>query len=188
MVSKAFMAQLGAIGKNGENVAVMFTENENYEDSINQAVKYLVNEKKIPGIFVTVNKPGKTRIDALKKIGVNTDMIIMINVGNTSTNTGCVNIPSAKHLTDLAVGISHAIEAIPHKDRFLFFDSLSTYLVYNSPQSVMRFGQFLAGKMRAYDMKGVIMSFKKKDQPDLENFLISIGDIVIDATEKEVKK
>lgn len=187
MVSKEFMEKLKSIGANGKNVTVMFTENDNYQDSINESIKYLVNDRKIPGIFVTVNRPCEARFKELEGIGVNTKMLIMINVGSTSPSEGCVNIPSAKHLTDLAVSISHAIEAIPHEDRFLFFDSLSTYMIYNSPNSVMKFSQFLAGKMRAYNMKGIILSFKKKDYHDLEQFLVSIGDIIIDATKKEEK-
>ena len=53
------------------------------------------------------------------------------------------------------------------EDRFIFFDSLSTLLIYNQSKSVSKFAHFLTGKMREWKIKGVLISLQKNIDENL---------------------
>jgi len=62
----------------------------------------------------------------------------------------------------------------------VFFDSLSTLLLYNNVQTVARFIHFLAGKMRVWEVKGVIVSLRKEKDAELIDELTPFCDITLD--------
>jgi len=69
------------------------------------------------------------------------------------------------------------------QDRFIFFDSLSTLLVYNQSKSVTKFAHFLTGKMREWKIKGVLISLQKNTDERLIAQVSQFCDRII-----EVKK
>ena len=76
--------------------------------------------------------------------------------------------------------MDQAVRALPGKDKFLFFDSLNTLLIYNEIQTVIKFIHFLASKMRVWKVKGIIISLEKKADEELINELSQFCDIKID--------
>ena len=69
--------------------------------------------------------------------------------------------------------------AIPTKDKFLFFDSLSTLLLYNDVSVVAKFVHFLSGKMRVWRVKGIIISLRRKIDEDLIEELKGFCDMTL---------
>ena len=69
--------------------------------------------------------------------------------------------------------------AIPGEDKFLFFDSLSTLLLYNQMGVVAKFVHFLSGKMRVWKVRGVIISLKREHDKDLIDELKGFCDLTL---------
>ena len=66
------------------------------------------------------------------------------------------------------------------EEKFIFVDSINTLQLFNMPGTVARFVYFLAGKIREWKIKGVIISIKKGTDLTLLNELAQFCDIEID--------
>ncbi len=169
-----------------EFIALATVSAEEYQKTNIQLVKHLTKEKNIPGVYVTLNKPFDIMKNILEKGGVDTRMIIFIDAvtktasGNVSKTKNCLFIGNPENLSDISVAMDQAVRALPGKEKFLFFDSLSTLLLYNSVGTVARFIHFLAGKMRVWKVKGIIISLERDADKELIEELSQFCDVVMD--------
>lgn len=168
-----------------EYVALATVEAKAYQKTNLELIKCLVNVQRTPGVYVTLNKPYKTINATFKKKGIDIRLLIFIDAV-TKTASGikktkeCLFIGNPENLSDISVAMDQAVRALPAKNRFLFFDSLSTLLMYNSINTVARFIHFLSTKMRAWRVKGIIISLQKKADKELIEQLTQFCDVVID--------
>ncbi len=169
-----------------ESVILATVSAKDYQKVNILIVKHLTKEVGIPGVYVTLNKPFHIVKEIFKKAGVNTDTLLFIDAitktvgGDIKKTKECLFIGSPENLSDLSLSMDQAVSSLPSKDKFLFFDSLNTLLIYNDIKTVARFIHFLAGKMRVWKVKGIIISLQKKGNEDLINELTQFCDIGID--------
>nr|MBI4156575.1 hypothetical protein [Candidatus Woesearchaeota archaeon] len=159
------------------------TINSKYNNANIELIKYMTGEVKSPGVYVTLNKPFKTIESDLKNSKVDTRIIIFIDAvtktvgGEIKKIDQCLFIGSPENLSDISIAMDQAITSLKGKDKFLFFDSLNTLLLYNTAETVARFIHFLAGKMRIWKVKGIIISLEKKANKELIDELSQFCDI-----------
>ena len=169
-----------------EYVALATVDAEHYQQTNIDLVKFLTDIDGTPGVYVTLNKPFSTMEALFKKNNVNTDMIIFIDAvtrttgGSTEKTNKCLFIGSPENLSDISLAMDQAVRAIPGVKKFLFFDSLSTLLIYNKPATVAKFIHFLSGKMRMWKVKGIIISLEKESDKELLSELSQFCDIRLD--------
>ena len=148
-------------------ICLVVTPTEKYQSVNFELLKYMVNEKKIPGVYVTVNKPYEV-IKRRFEDFVDTRMVIFIDAvtrasgGKPREEEGVLYIDSPKNLTDISIAISEAAQSIPEGKKFILFDTLSTLLLYNSAGTVARFTHFLIGRMRMWGAEGALLSLEKE--------------------------
>ena len=163
----------------------------NYRDISLAVVKYFVNERKHPGIYVTTNQPYPTLQEQIRQEGVDPDKIIFIDAITglsgmaVEREAHCFYLKSPQNLTDLSIALTEAISAISTKEKFLIFDSLSTLLIYNPPETVAKFLHFLVSKMRMWAVEGIILTVEKDIDRQLLSQVFKFFDVVIDLTQKE---
>ncbi len=168
-----------------EYIALAVVAAKNYQKTNIKIIKHLTKTEKTPGVYVTLNKPFSTLQSVFKKEKINLDMIIFIDAvtelagGKFKKTKNCLFIGSPEKLSDISLAMDQAIRAIPTKERFVFFDSLSTLLMYNNIDTVARFIHFLAGKMRIWKVKGIIISLQKKEDKELINELAQFCDVTL---------
>ena len=168
-----------------EYIALATVDAKNYQEINLEIIKYLTS-KKISGVYVTLNKPFKILQSTFKSKGIDARLVIFIDAvtktsgGKIEKSKDCLYIGSPENLSDISIAMDQAVRAVPGKEKFLFFDSLSTLLLYNNVQTVARFVHFLASKMRVWKVKGVIISLKKKSDKELINEFSQFCDIIVD--------
>lgn len=166
-------------------VALATVDAKNYQKTNLEIVRHLIEDKNVPGVYVTLNKPFETLQAIFKKGKVDTRMMIFIDAvtktaGGELKKTGkCLFIGAPDNLSDISIAMDQAVRALPSEERFLFFDSLSTLLIYNHITTVARFIHFLAGKMRAWKVKGIIVSLRKKKDQELIDELTQFCDVIL---------
>ena len=144
--------------------------NKELEDCINSIKKQSYKNKEI--IVVS-----KEKIDLNKVIFI--DAVTTTVGGKVEKTDDCLFIGSPKNLSDISIAMDQAIMAIPKKDKFLFFDSLSTLLLYNDVSVVAKFVHFLSGKMRIWEVKGIIISLRRAKDKELIQELKEFCDVVL---------
>lgn len=167
----------------GQYVALATVSAKRYQETNVSIIKYLVNKEISPGVYVTLNKPFKTMEKVLEKAKVDTRMILFIDavtktVGGVEKIGKCLYIGNPENLSDISIAMDQAVRALPGKKKFLFFDSLSTLLLYNTPIVVAKFIHFISGRMREWGVNGIIISLKTSDK-ELYNELMQFCDAEI---------
>ena len=165
-------------------VAIAVVDADKYEKTNLNIIKNLVGEG-TPGVYVTLNKPHITVKKLFEREKINLNQVIFIDAvtntvgGKVEKTDDCLFIGSPKNLSDISIAMDQAIMAIPKKDKFLFFDSLSTLLLYNDVSVVAKFVHFLSGKMRIWEVKGIIISLRRAKDKELIQELKEFCDVVL---------
>lgn len=175
-----------SLGASKEYVAIAKVDAKVYQQTNINIIGYFTNIEKIPGVYVTLNKPYSVIVKSLMANKINPEMIIFIDaVTKIASNmikkeSGCLFIGSPEDLSDISIAMDQAVRALPEGERFLFFDSLDTLLIYNKPVTVAQFIHFLSGKMRSWGVKGIIISLEKESSRELIEELSQFCDIMLD--------
>jgi archaellum biogenesis ATPase FlaH len=69
------------------------------------------------------------------------------------------------------------------ENKFIFIDSLSTLLIYNSFDVVAKFVHFIVSRLRLFGLVGILISIEKQIDEKMTNILIEMCDEIV-----EVKK
>ncbi len=169
-----------------EYVALATVDAKSYQKTNLNIVKHLITDKNIPGVYVTLNKPFENMEKIFRKEKIDTDMMIFIDAvtktsgGKAEKTDKCLFIGSPENLSDISIAMDQAVTSLPSKGKFVFFDSLSTLLLYNNIETVARFIHFLAGKMRVWKVEGVIVSLRKEKDKELIDELTQFCDAILD--------
>ena len=139
---------------------------KNYQSTNIEIIRYF-SENNMAGVYVTLNKPYETIKNILDKEKIDFRPIIFIDAatkiggGASKKEEHCLYIGSPERLSDISVALDQAIRSLDVESKFLFFDSLTTLLMYNQEGTVARFIHFLASKIRELKVKGVLISIRK---------------------------
>ena len=169
-----------------QSVIIATVSAKDYQVTNINLVKYLTQQVKIPGVYVSLNKPYEDMNRLFQKAKVDTNVILFIDAitktvgGEISRKKECLFIGTPDNLSDLSLAMDQAVTSLPGKEKFLFFDSLNTLLLYNDVKTVARFIHFLAGKMRVWKVRGIIVSLQKKGNEDLIDELTQFCDMRLD--------
>lgn len=169
-----------------EFVALATVSAKDYQKTNMDMVRHLTEELDAPGVYVTLNKPYSAMLAHLKRAKIDTRLIIFIDAITKLTGAklrkekNCLFIGSPENLSDISIAMDQAVSSLPGSNKFLFFDSLNTLLIYNNVGTVLKFIHFLAGKMRVWKVKGIIISLKKKSNKELIDELTQFCDITFD--------
>jgi KaiC/GvpD/RAD55 family RecA-like ATPase len=150
-----------------------------------ELIKFFV-EKKIPGIFVTINKPledlamdipkdylesqGIYFIDCISKMSGAAEM--------SGKNFFCVESPN--QLVELSEMLKNVVSKIQSEEKFIVIDSISTLLIYNKPEVVEKFVHSIAGKMRVWKVKGVLIMVESSETKPIAETLGQFCDHVVE--------
>jgi len=146
----------------GDNLAILvIASGEDLEDNSTDIVKELMN-KDTSCLYITLNQPYSRMLHLLKKKGIDTKKVFFIDCitksssGNAEENDNVYYIDAPENLTDLDISINEGIESIDGK-KILFFDALSTLMIYNKPGPFAKFVHSVMTKIKSKDIIGVFI-------------------------------
>lgn len=136
---------------------------------VNMRLINFFSENKVPGVYVTINKPLESLKSSLGKENISyknvffVDAITKLTSDSVSEEPRFVFVDSPKNLIDISVAIENAVQRIKSEKPFIIVDSLNTLLVYNKPPVVEKFVHSISGKMRAWNTKGIFLMVENKE-------------------------
>src|SRR3989338_4751564 len=155
-----------------------------YQGTTTDVLKFLINEQYIPGVYVTLNKPYEIIQRNLAGNNIDTRLIIFIDATSRTEQTkkveNCLYIGSPEKLSDISVAMDQAVKALTSSDKFLIFDSINTLSIFNRPATVARFIHYLAGKIREWKVRGIIITLEKETDQALLDELTQFSDARLD--------
>ncbi len=170
---------------NEPGVILALTSAKNYNSANVELLRYMIHNKKEPGVYITLNKPFLNVKNILVDENIDTRMIIFIDAitkpsgGDAVDTDECFYIDDLKNLSDMALVIDEALLTIPFDKKFLFFDTLSTLVLYNNTGSVAQFIHFLSGKIRRWKLDAIFVSLELESDAELLDRLSQFSDKVL---------
>ncbi|MBM3281871.1 MAG: hypothetical protein FJY86_00835 [Candidatus Diapherotrites archaeon] len=138
--------------------------------------------QKTSGVYVSINKPTQ---DILKGINVQltqtqfVDAITALTGKGTEDTQQITFIDSPLALVELNLAISDRMKGLVSNQKFLVVDSISTLLVYNTPQSVEKFCHTIIAKNRGDNVIGLLLMINSDEHHDVVETLAQFVDHVI---------
>ena len=157
--------------KKEKNIILVVSKSKDYFEKNTAVLKHLVNNLNLSGIYVTLNKGSKTIKAFLEKNKVDLSKLYFIDA---ASNIG-TDVPPEKNITFIKHGqyalteISLVISTLcnTRKYDFLFFDSLSTILIYHDLTTAEKFSHYLISKLKQNYISGIILSVSEGAAKDL---------------------
>jgi len=155
-----------------------------------EIIRFLI-ENKNSVIVVTTNQPysslvasyGKNMLDISKIQFI--DAITQYAIGKVPADAAnCRFINNPANLTDLGIAITETLNTFSKEKPCIFFDSVSTMLIYIPSTNISKFIHFVTSKLRLLDTPGIFLAVEKGLDPLLMTQLTTYVDAVIDMEEK----
>ncbi|MFH0972022.1 MAG: ATPase domain-containing protein [Candidatus Micrarchaeota archaeon] len=166
-------------------IVLLVSNSKDYMQSNYAAMRLLMEAEDAAGIYVTFNRPYDSLAEVLKTEKIDLERLYFLDLITQSTGKrgerteNCIFLPSPRNLTELSIALTQLIERMEQKNRFIFMDSLSTMLIYNSAGTVAQFTHFLVSKMRLWQVGMVLVSLEKETDQKLIDDLSQFCDKVI---------
>jgi len=149
-----------------------------------QAQPFIIKNltKKSKGIYVSFNKQYSEIQSVIEKTGIDKDKVYCIDAVSKKQKDvpkGCYCLQSPESLTELSIVITNLLK---QGHGFIFFDSLSSLLIYNDLETVERFVHYLTGKMKYLQVKGVFIALNDAKSKELIPVIAPFFDAYIDLT------
>ncbi len=147
-----------------------------------QALLSYFQKEKIPGIYITINKPYEDLTKTLSNPPENVkyvDVITALTGRETEDTQHVTYLDSPLALVELNLAIADQLKALVSNKKFLILDSVSTLLVYNSPQAVEKFCHTVIAKNRNESVLGLFIMIESEEHHSVVETLAQFVDKVI---------
>ena len=154
-------------------IVLIITSGERYLEAEQALLRILINKRRMNGIYITFNRPYKSLRLELESLGINYSRLFFLDTVTEVTGVkeerdkNCYFVSSPKNLNELSILLEQALNKVPKENRFVFIDSISTMLIYNDDDAVIKFIHALTGKMRLYDLTGIIFFLEKRTYQEM---------------------
>jgi len=135
--------------------------------------------KKACGVYASMLRPGDDIVTELKSRHVNLDNWFVIDASGKATHGRVVSIPSPEAVTELSIVIGQSLQSFNYHNSVLVLEGLNTLVTSNSLPVVLRFVQFLVGKLRSWGVSAHFIA-----STDLDPSLIALLKQLCDSVKK----
>jgi len=166
----------------GNGVILFTTSKDRYNESLGNLQPELANSVNKAG-YVAVNKPFNSVMQDMKNKNIDTGKFFFIDAITATVQSppavdNCIFVTSPTALTDIGLAFSSSLSE--HGCDLVFFDTISTLIVYQEIGSVIKFVHNLITKVRVLNKKLVLLALKEDSEnliKDLNMFVDKIIEI-----------
>ena len=163
---------------------IIYISSENRGEVISSAMGSMMDSRDMGGVYISVSQPTETIVRILEENGVDTKDIYFIDcISRMSSKVGSVSaekiayIENPSSLEEISLYLERMLEKVPKKKKFVFIDSLSSLLIYNTEKSVKEFAHFMINRTRLMGYFGIILAIQKKEVDELVKTIAPMCDI-----------
>lgn len=166
------------------NAVALVTDTASYFEAIDNTLQYLLNHRKIGGIYVSSTRPANTLIKRLKDNNFNLDELYIVDcisymVGGSGDAEHTTYLESPTMLENIMIKIDGLIRRIKSENKFVLIDSINTLAIYNDEKLLSEFLHILVNNLRVREIFTVIVSVEGQTPPLVENMLELVCDETI---------
>ncbi|MFH1055245.1 MAG: hypothetical protein V1744_04025 [Candidatus Altiarchaeota archaeon] len=171
----------------GANTVVLVSaKSENHTAVVTNMMDILVNQRGMGGVYLNITKPYEFIRTAMKEANVPQKDVYFIDCISLTAgkapqggDDNVVFVENPSSLEEVSMYLDRMLDRVRKEKKFLFLDSLSSLLIYNTEKSVKEFTHFLINNIRLKNIAGVVLSIEKKEVEELVKTLNPMCDIEI---------
>jgi KaiC/GvpD/RAD55 family RecA-like ATPase len=147
-------------------VALMQVPMEKAMDVNVESIKVL-QEIGYEGVYVTLSKDYTELTKVFREHGVDMGRLAFIDGVSQMYGIGAVDAPNVRYISGpisldgIVAAITDVIPIMKSQKKFVFLDSITTVLLYNSLERTLKFSQFLTSSLKRLQVAGVVTSVSK---------------------------
>ncbi len=147
-------------------VALMQIPMEKAMDVNIESIKVL-QELGYEGIYITLSKDYKELTSMFRKHSVDMGKLAFVDGVSQMYGIGAVDSPNVKYVSGpisldvIVAAITDIIPVMKAEKKFVFLDSITTVLMYNSLERTLKFSEFLTNSLKRLQVAGVVTSVSK---------------------------
>ncbi len=166
-------------------VALVLLPNKNYEELNMEMIKILVNQKKLSGAYVTINRPYGNIVKIMEKEGIDPKKLFFVDcvTEKDEKEDNCTFIKSAEMLEDMGISLEPMYSNKSYS--FIFFDSIDALSIYHDTNTVIRFVRSLINRLRENNMGGILVGLHEETDKRTVDELAAVCDKIIDANDNQ---
>ncbi len=146
-------------------------------------VAQLLKDENTSGLYVALNIPHSTVEKRIRKMGADASKLFFVDCITASIKTPeekenviYLNEPSAILLEG---AIKHGLKVLEGERNFVYIESISTFLAYNTYQSFIRFLRMITNEIRLYGLVGIIFMLDKElEEVEFSQATTFVDDII----------
>ncbi len=129
-------------------------------------VAHLLKQENTKGLYVALNIPHLTVEKRIRKLGADPSKLFFIDC-----ITASIKSPEERenviYLSEPSIilmegALRHGLRVLDGERNFVYIESMSTFLAYNSYQSFIRFLRMITNEIRLYGLIGIIFMLDKE--------------------------
>jgi KaiC/GvpD/RAD55 family RecA-like ATPase len=119
------------------------------------------------GVYVTLSKDYMDLSKIFRKKGLDMGRLAFIDGVSQMYGIGAVDSPNVHYvsgpisLDGIVAAITDVIPSLKAQNKFVFLDSITTVLLYNSLERTIKFSEFLTTSLKRLEVAGVMVSVSK---------------------------
>jgi KaiC/GvpD/RAD55 family RecA-like ATPase len=119
------------------------------------------------GVYITLSKDYVELSKIFREQGIDMGRIAFIDGVSQMYGIGAVDAPNVKYISGpisldgIVAAITDIIPVMKAEKKFVFLDSITTVLLYNSLERTLKFSEFLTTSLKRLDVAGVMVSVSK---------------------------
>lgn len=133
-------------------------------DVVLTVLEELVKSKGMYGIYVSANRTAEVLYSLFRKMDINVNRVRVVDCVSCMVGLppleNAVLVDSPSNLTEISIAVERAVRDIQNENKFLFLDSLSTLIVYNSDGAVEKFSHALTSRMKNLGFEVILASIE----------------------------
>ena len=144
-----------------------------YNDATVEVMKQLLGKNVC---YVTLNKTYHALKEQFEEKGIDLANVFFIDVISKTTKSlpdmidNCYFISSPSALTDISIAITTVLEQlneVENEQSYLIFDSLTTMMIYQKEESMIKFIQSLIMQIKTTKIKSLFYTLDSEEQKDI---------------------
>jgi len=119
------------------------------------------------GIYITLSKDYVELTKMFREQGIDMGRLAFVDGVSQMYGIGAVDSPNVKYISGpisldgIVAAITDIVPAMQSKKKFVFLDSITTVLLYNSLERTIQFSEFLTMSLKRLEVLGVVVSVSK---------------------------
>jgi len=169
-----------------EQAVLLQTSAEKYAESTIELLKYMVNEKGMGGVYITVSRLYNYMVYTMKDANINTENLFFVDCVSQMGGGGEVELENCVFTSPIALSeiMTHTddlLGKVKTRNKFIFLDCISTLLVYNKERSVKKVAMRLLTYVRLHhEVICILVTIQGDTPPKLLGYLRTLCDKVIE--------